>query len=120
MATDPSVILAFTTALAGDTANTVMCVHLASLPLESSREKEALDHCKVVLAAQPDHTEALQQASTAATAIGNAARSASFRRLYEALTWQQTKGMLDELEAPPHPDLPERQPAMPKREPPGS
>lgn len=120
MATDPSVILALTSALDSDAGNNALRVHLAALSLESSFAKEAPDHCKVVLAAQPDNVEALKQASAEAAAIGDAARCESFRRLYEALTWQQTRGLLDEREVPPLPDLSERQPAMSKREPPGS
>src|SRR5690349_7976946 len=101
MAVDPSVILALTTALEADTNNVPLRLHLAALLLEAGRANEALEHYIAILARQPDHLESLSKAAQAADALGDTAKADGYRRLHEALSWKQAKGLLDGIEDRP-------------------
>src|SRR5260221_13731331 len=111
MSVDQSILTALTAALSADSENNALRLHLATLLLEGGQPAEALLHYTHILAKQPDHLDALSHAAKAAEAAGFAERAESYRRLYEALSWKQTKGLLDSLgepslpEAPPLPDL---------------
>ncbi|HLK56078.1 MAG TPA: ATP-binding protein [Chthonomonadaceae bacterium] len=118
MAVDQSVIRALATALEADTNNLPLRLHLAALLLEAGRANEALEHYAVVLARQPDHLEALSKAAQAAQTLGDTTRAEGYRRLHEALSWKQAKGLVDGIEDRPLPETPDgerntRQPAIP-------
>jgi SpoVK/Ycf46/Vps4 family AAA+-type ATPase len=106
MSIDPSVLAAMSAAVAADPANTALRSHLAGLLHQSGKYAEALTEYAQVLAAQPDNLATLEGAAASAAAAGEAARADSYRRLYEALRWQQTKGLLDNLEEPALPPGP--------------
>src|SRR5437879_1499560 len=118
MAVDPSVLLALTTALEADNSNLPLRLHLAALLLDAGRANEALEHYIHILAKQPDHLEALSKAAQAADALGDTPKAESYRRLHEALSWKQAKGLLDGMVDRPLPDAPPgersgRTPAVP-------
>lgn len=75
-------------------------MHLADLLIQAERPKEALEHCTVLLARQPDHREALKLAAQAAEAAGDVTRAFSYKRLLDALNWSQTKNLLEGLGEP--------------------
>lgn len=106
MSVDNSILAALTAALANDPENMALRLHLAGLLLEAGQSAEALQHYTQILMKQPDHLDALPNAAKAAEAAGDKARADSYRRLYEALSWKQTKGLLDSLEERPLPDVP--------------
>lgn len=94
---DP-VIEALLGALAGDEGNHPVRVHLATLLVDAGRPAEALDQAAIVLAAQPDHVEALRVAAAAARAVGDEAKATAYARLATAL---------DPATAPPAPAVPD-------------
>lgn len=104
MPVDPTIISAMKSAVDGDPDNLALRLHLASLLLESEQPQDALMHCAFVLAKQPAHLEALQKAMQAAEASGDKERATGYRSLYEALSWNQTKNMLDDIEDRPLPE----------------
>src|SRR2546425_270810 len=106
MSVDQSIIAALAAALANDSENMALRLHLASLLLQAGQPAEALLHYSHVLAKQPDHLDALSNAAKAAEAMGDTAKVEGYRRLYEALSWKQTKGLLDSLEDRTLPDVP--------------
>ncbi|MBC6445741.1 ATP-binding protein [Actinokineospora xionganensis] len=97
MTHDP-VIEALLGALAGDEGNHPVRVHLATLLVDAGRPAEALDQAAIVLAAQPDHVEALRVAAAAARAVGDEAKATAYARLATAL---------DPATAPPAPAVPD-------------
>jgi len=112
MSVDPSVILALSTAAEADPANAALRMHLASLLYDAGRYAEALESCRVVLSRQPDDLQALDLAGRAAEAAGDVNASSGYRKLYEALGWKQTKGLLDNLEEQRDTDKPGLPPAI--------
>jgi AAA+ superfamily predicted ATPase len=100
MPTDPAVISAMASAVQSDPDNPALRLHLAALLLESGRPGEALEHAAHVLSRQPDNLEALQKAADAADATGDKIRAAGYRRLYEGLSWNRAKSLLDGIEEP--------------------
>jgi AAA+ superfamily predicted ATPase len=85
MPSDPGVIAAILAAVEANPDHTALRLHLASLLLAAERHAEALQHCVIVLGAEPDHLEALQLAVQAATGTGDVRRAESYRRLAQAL-----------------------------------
>ena len=85
MSTDPSVVAAIESAVAGDPENIALRLHLASMLLESGRPGEVLNHCSQILGSQPDNTEALDLAARAAAASGDQSLADRYRRLHQAL-----------------------------------
>src|SRR5262245_23677464 len=96
MPVDQTVINVLLSAIEKDPENTALRLHLVSLLLDSGRFEEALKHCAVILASQPDHTEALNYAARASESLGDAKRAEGYRRLLRALS-------ADEPVAPPLP-----------------
>ncbi|HEY0868173.1 MAG TPA: ATP-binding protein [Fimbriimonas sp.] len=72
-------------------------VHFASLLSEAGNAKEALEQASAVLARDPAHIEALKIASNAAMVAGDTARAEGYRKLYDALSWNSAKGMIDSI-----------------------
>src|SRR5579871_6043920 len=93
MTIDPTIITALEAALANDQENVALRMHLVPLLLSAGRTREALDHCACVLAAQPDHLEALDSAGKAAHALGDHPRAESYRRLHAALSGRPVMGV---------------------------
>lgn len=79
------VIDALLVALTADPANHEVRAHVARLLAEADRPDEALTHATTVLAAVPDHIEALRVAADAARALGDETKAASYGRLADAL-----------------------------------
>lgn len=104
MSVDPSVIAAIAAAVEADPGNIGLRMHLSTLFLDAGRAQEALDACRAVLARQPDHVEALACAARAADAVGDTDAALGYRKLYDALGWKQTKGLLDDIPSRPLPD----------------
>lgn len=86
MPIDPTVIAVLLSAIEKDPENAALRLHLVSLLFDSGRIDEALKQCAIILAAQPDHIEALDYAARAAEAIGDAKLAESYRRLLRALS----------------------------------
>jgi AAA+ superfamily predicted ATPase len=86
MSIDPTVIAVLLSAIEKDPENAALRMHLVSLLFDSGRMDEALKHCAVILASQPDHNEALDYAARAAEALGDAKRAEGYRRLIKALS----------------------------------
>ncbi|HXT96466.1 MAG TPA: ATP-binding protein [Polyangia bacterium] len=86
MAVDDSVIAALEAAVGAAPDNRALRLHLGGLLLEAGRDKAALDHCAVVLAAAPDDLAALDLGARAATAAGDVARAEGYRRIWTALS----------------------------------
>jgi SpoVK/Ycf46/Vps4 family AAA+-type ATPase len=97
MSVDPSVIAALTIALTGDPDNVALRLHIAGLHLEDRNPDAALEHYAIVLAKQPDHLEALEKAALAAEQAGDMLRSHSYRKLFEALSWNRAKSLIDDI-----------------------
>lgn len=109
MPVDPSIIIpAIAAAVEADPGNAALRLHLAGLLLQSGRAPEALEQCAAVLDKQPDNLEALRLAGDAADAAGDAIRAHGYRRLHEGLSWNRTKGLIDDIggEDRPPPDAP--------------
>jgi SpoVK/Ycf46/Vps4 family AAA+-type ATPase len=85
MAPDPSLLRALEAAVAADSSNPAIRIHLASLLLEADRPGEALSHLQLILASQPDHIEALALAARAASASGDTDLAERWQRLHDAL-----------------------------------
>ena len=81
---DPGVLRALQTALDADPSNVGIRLHLAGL-LTDSDPHQALEHLVIVLAAQPDHREALALAARTARLGGDSDRAAAWQRLHDAL-----------------------------------
>ncbi|WP_285100716.1 AAA family ATPase [Promicromonospora sp. MEB111] len=79
------VIDALLVALTADPANHAVRAHVARLLTEAGRPEEALTHATAVLAAVPDHVEALRIAADAARTLGDDPKAASYARLADAL-----------------------------------
>ncbi|MGH9754606.1 MAG: AAA family ATPase [Blastocatellia bacterium] len=90
MPIDPTVIAVLLSAIEKDPENAALRIHLVSLLFDSGQMDEAMKHCAVILASQPDHIEALDYAARAAEAIGDAKRAEGYRRLLKALSAQDT------------------------------
>jgi AAA+ superfamily predicted ATPase len=88
MPIDPTVIAVLLSAIEKEPENAALRLHLVSLLFDSGRMDEALKHCAVILASQPDHIEALDYAARAAEALGDAKRAEGYRRLLKALSAQ--------------------------------
>ena len=86
MPTDPTVIAVLLSAIEKDPENIALRLHLVSLLFDSGRMEEALNHCVIILASQPDHTETLSYAARAAEAVGDSKRAEGYRRLLLALS----------------------------------
>lgn len=98
MPVDPTIIAALEAALQGDAENVNLRLYLAGMLLESGRAAEALAHYTQILARQPAQLEALQNAALAAERVGETDRAAGYKRLYEALSWDRTKNLLNDPE----------------------
>ena len=85
-----TVIDVLSAALRSEPENATLRVHLAAALHEAGEHARALDECRKVLGAQPDHGQALRLAATAAAAAGDDATAASYRRLASALADQET------------------------------
>lgn len=101
---DP-VISAMTAAVNADPTNIPLRIHLADLHQKVNDQKSALEHASLVLAQQPDHREALTIAAEAAEKSGDKIRAHGYRKLLDALGWNQAKGLIDDAVGP-EPDLP--------------
>ncbi len=86
---DASVIEAIQTAVAANPESVALRAHLVSLLTQAARYSEALEHATIIFGTQPDHIETLQNAATAAEALGDA-RGPSWRRLHAALSGAST------------------------------
>ncbi|RKT69046.1 ATPase family protein associated with various cellular activities (AAA) [Saccharothrix variisporea] len=73
-------------ALTAEPDNHAVRAHVARLLLDAGRPDEALDQATTVLAAVPDHVDALRVASAAARAVGDDAKAVSYGRLADALS----------------------------------
>ncbi len=78
-------ITAIEAAVALSPANHDLRVHFAALVLAAGRPEEAMKHAGLVLADEPDNTNALKTALRAATALGHTDRAQRYGRLLEAL-----------------------------------
>ena len=90
MPIDDSVIAALEAAVAAAPDNRALRLHLAKVLVEGGKAKAALDHCAIVLAVAPDDVDALELAAEAASAAGDEARAAGYRRVRAALTGVST------------------------------
>ena len=81
-----------------DPENVNLRLHLAGMLLEAGQANDALDHYAQVLNKQPAHLEALQSAARAAEITGDADRAAGYKRLHEALSWNRSKSLIDDIE----------------------
>lgn len=108
MPPDPSVIAALTAAVEQDRDNSALRLHLAGLLLDAERPQEALEQLGAVLASQPNHLEALRLAKTAAEAAGDTIRAHGYAQLYDALSWNRARNLIDSptAEMPPPPSEP--------------
>ncbi|WP_275002436.1 AAA family ATPase [Promicromonospora iranensis] len=97
------VIDALLVALTADPANHAVRAHVARLFAEAGRPDEALTHATAVLAAVPDHVEALRTAADAARALGDETKAASYGRLADALTPVNPPATPADTEATPSP-----------------
>ncbi len=112
MPTDPDVISAIESALAGEPGNAPLRVHLAGLLLEAGRPGDALAQLELVLAATPDHLDALGLATTAGTTLGDP-RAPGWARLHAAIGGEpEASPRGAQPFAPPEPE-PEPAPAPP-------
>lgn len=107
---DPSIIEAMARAVAEAPENAPLRLHLADLLLQADRAAESLEHCRLVLTAQPADLSALSLAAQAAEAAGERDAADGYRRLHAALG-----GATQSITPPPPPKLP-----GPIRETPGS
>ena len=105
MSVDPTIIAALASAVQDDTENINLRLHLAGMLLEAGRAGEALEHYGAILAKQPAHLEALQNAARAAELAGDVERASGYKRLYEALSWNRTKSLIDDIEESRMPDI---------------
>jgi len=85
MSSDPNVIAAILAAVQASPENTALRLHLVTLLIAAARFEEALQHCGVVLNAEPDNLAALRLAAQAADGAGDTRRAESYRRLAQAL-----------------------------------
>src|ERR1043166_3553410 len=104
MSVDPSVLAALQAAVSGDPDNLPVRMHLAALLIQAERWNEALDQCSHVLARQPDNLDALSSAAQAAEAVGDITKAAGYRRLYEALSWDRAKSLVEGIESSSFPE----------------
>lgn len=112
MATDPTVLNAIRAAVEQDPDNTALRLHLGTLLLEAQDPKGALEQFAYILGKQPAHLEALKRAGEAADAAGDPIRADGYRRLYEALSWNQARNMISGIEEPPPGDFPPPPPSV--------
>ena len=110
MSVDPSIIAALQSAVQGDAENVNLRLHLAGMLLEDGRPADALEHYAQILTRQPAHLEALQNAARAAEATGDKERAAGYKQLYEALSWNRTKSLIDDVEESRLSDKPQTKP----------
>jgi AAA+ superfamily predicted ATPase len=118
MPPDPGVIAAILTAVEANPENSPLRLHLVSLLLAASRHGEALQHCVIILNAQPDQLEALRYAAQAAEGAGELARAESYRRLAQALSGETPSAAApkqDEESWPTDLPLAEAKPEPPQR-----
>jgi len=103
MSIDPSVIAAIEAAVNAAPENAELRLHLATLLLGAGRAEEALDHCRKILAARPDHVGALEGAARASELLGDWQRGESYRRIAAALggAAAAAPGAVEEPEAAP-------------------
>lgn len=80
MAVDPTVVAALRAAIEAAPTNAALRLHLAGLLLDSGDGAGALLECTAVLAAEPDHAEALGLAARAADAIGDPILAGRYRQ----------------------------------------
>ena len=108
MPADPSVLAALAAAVRTDPENAPLRLHLAEMLMQAGRAPEALDQCVAVLAKHPAHPEALPLAARAAEQAGDKIRADGYRRLHQALSWDQAKSMVETVSPslPPPDDLP--------------
>lgn len=86
MAIDQSIIEVMAAAVEREPHNVALRMHLASLLWQGGRAQETLDHCRKILADEPDHLEALALGAQAAEAVGDRDRADAYRRLSKALS----------------------------------
>lgn len=110
MSVDPSIIAALQSAVASEPENIGLRLHLAGMLLEAGQAQPALDQYAQILNRQPAHLEALQSAARAADLTGDAERAAGYKRLHEALSWNRTKGLIDDMEENRLSDTPKPKP----------
>lgn len=92
---DP-VISAMKAAVNADPSNIPLRVHLAELCRKANDHQNALEQASIVLAQQPDHREALAIAGEAAEQSGDKIRAHGYRKLLDALGWNQAKGLIED------------------------
>jgi SpoVK/Ycf46/Vps4 family AAA+-type ATPase len=82
---DPETIASLEAAVGASPSDIPLRLHLALILMEAGQAERCLEHCNVVLAARPDHADALELASRAARATGDIARADGYRRLWQGL-----------------------------------
>lgn len=97
------VVEAIEASLRSDPENDDLRIHLARLVMDAGDPARALVHAATVLGKQPDHLEALTLAATAASAAGDQARAAGYRRLADALGGGQAPSPMSPPSPPPPP-----------------
>lgn len=102
---DSAVLKVLRDALENDPSNIALRLHLASLLIGARQYSEALEQLTIVLNASPSHQEALQLAADAAEQSGDKIRAHGYRRLHEALSWNQAKNLIDSTDAERDGDL---------------
>jgi SpoVK/Ycf46/Vps4 family AAA+-type ATPase len=105
MSIDSSVIAAIEAAVKADPENSELRLHLATLLLKAGRAQEAFDHCQKILAARPDHVEALYCAAEASDLLGDRQRGAGYRRIAAALGGETGASAVAGEESKPPPEL---------------
>jgi SpoVK/Ycf46/Vps4 family AAA+-type ATPase len=103
MSVDPGVLAALKAAVENDPSNAALRLHYAGLLQTANLHQEALDQCAAVLVTQPDHLEALKLGATSAEAAGDKIRAHGYRNLYDALSMNKAKNLIESVsfEEPP-------------------
>lgn len=94
---DPTLLEAMRAAAEANPENVAIRLHYASLLVQAERHADALEQTSLILAKDPANVEALKLAATAAEATGDATRAQGYRKLYEALSWNSAKGMIEDV-----------------------
>lgn len=110
MGADPSVLDVLRAAVEADKGNIALRLHLASLLIDVGEPLEALQHCQMVLATNPDHRNALGTAAKAAESAGDSIKASGYNKLIRGLGWNQAADLFSDVKDDDHESLGEDAP----------